>query len=166
MCAERRSKGIQFFLRGITDEQRNFLNNDIKYSVFPPIIICVIRSIRVSKTMRGYLRNIKQTAPSRKKKLTRYFQWNGSFRYKTANTEKTIKVITSCVIFNWKPDIPPENPNLFAGTIKQYSKNAIPQLIRIAFHNGIPVFFKCPYHAKVIKMLDAKSRMTALNIND
>jgi hypothetical protein len=41
-----------------------------------------------------------------------------------------------------------------AGTWKQYSKNAIPQLTIIARIRGELRYFKCPYHANVIKILD------------
>jgi hypothetical protein len=46
-------------------------------------------------------------------------------------------------------------PSRLAGTISIYSNKAMPQLMRIAFHNGKAVFFKLPYQAKVIKMLEA-----------
>jgi hypothetical protein len=45
-----------------------------------------------------------------------------------------------------------------AGTIRLYSKNAIPQLIRMAFHMGNSGNFKLPYQAKVINTLEAKSK--------
>jgi hypothetical protein len=41
-----------------------------------------------------------------------------------------------------------------AGIIRQYSKKAIPQLNRIAFHKGIFLSFKCPYQANVIKIFE------------
>jgi hypothetical protein len=49
--------------------------------------------------------------------------------------------------------------------MRQYSKKAIPQLIAIAFHKGIPVFFKLPYQANVMKMLEAVSNNIVRNIN-
>jgi hypothetical protein len=54
----------------------------------------------------------------------------------------------------------PTNPILFAGTWKQYSKKAIPQLIIIIENSpnllnaGISANLRCPYHAKVMKVLD------------
>ena len=52
-------------------------------------------------------------------------------------------------------------PILLAGTCKQYSKNATPQLISITANKPklanflFSLNFKCPYQAKVIKTLDA-----------
>lgn len=51
--------------------------------------------------------------------------------------------------------MPTAKPSLFAGTIRQYSNEAIPQLMRMAFYIGILVFFKCPYDANVIKTLES-----------
>jgi len=45
-----------------------------------------------------------------------------------------------------------------AGIIKQYSKNAIPQLAKIVMAIGSDLNFKCPYHANVIKMFDNVSK--------
>src|ERR1700719_520914 len=45
----------------------------------------------------------------------------------------------------------------FAGTWKQYSKKAIPQLARTTFQSASPRNFKWPYHAKVMKILDTMS---------
>ena len=109
-----------------------------------------------------YFLNAKYTAPNKKAKLIRYFNWNGSFKYKTANTLKIIRVITSCTIFNWKPFQPVVYPIRFAGTVRQYSRNAIPQLITIAFHKGIFVSLKCQYHAVVIKIFDMNSKPIVL----
>src|SRR2546423_8694812 len=46
----------------------------------------------------------------------------------------------------------------FAGTCRRYSKSAIPQLTSAAtYHLRSPTFFRCAYHAKVMKTLDAMS---------
>src|SRR5882762_5336029 len=45
----------------------------------------------------------------------------------------------------------------FAGTWKQYSKKAIPQLARTTFQSASLRNFKWPYHAKVMKILDTMS---------
>src|SRR6266481_6679495 len=45
----------------------------------------------------------------------------------------------------------------FAGTWKQYSKKAIPQLAMITFHSASLRNFRWPYHAKVIKMFEMVS---------
>ncbi len=46
--------------------------------------------------------------------------------------------------------------NLLAGIIKQYSKNAIPQLIRIIIGMDAELFLnlRLPYHANVIKIFE------------
>ena len=70
----------------------------------------------------------------------------------------TIKVMTSCIIFNCAA----ENlawPMRLAGTWKQYSAKAISQLTRITFHIADCLNFKWPYHAKVIKTFEIVSRM-------
>src|SRR3954452_1072170 len=46
-----------------------------------------------------------------------------------------------------------------AGTMKQYSTNAIDQLTRMASHSADCLYLRCPYHAKVMKMLEIVSRM-------
>src|ERR1700682_3767099 len=48
----------------------------------------------------------------------------------------------------------------FAGTWKQYSKKAIPQLARITFQSASVRNFRWPYHAKVMKMLEMVSNRT------
>jgi len=40
-----------------------------------------------------------------------------------------------------------------AGTAKQYSMNAMPQLATITSHSGRSVNFRCPDQAKVMKTL-------------
>src|SRR6202048_3172957 len=49
------------------------------------------------------------------------------------------------------------DPMRFAGTWKQYSKKAIPQLTKITFHKASCRYFKCPYQAKVMKILETVS---------
>ena len=80
---------------------------------------------------------------------------------------KTIKVITSWITFSSSSEKGPPcplKPILFAGTCMQYSKKAIPQLIRMIAKSPIPanlfdsLNFKCPYHAKVIKMFESTSK--------
>jgi len=45
-----------------------------------------------------------------------------------------------------------------------YSKNAMPQLANMATHNGAEDrFFKCPYHAKVMKTFEHTSSRTVQN---
>jgi hypothetical protein len=45
----------------------------------------------------------------------------------------------------------------FAGTWKQYSTKAIPQLTRITIHKGESLYLRCPYQAKVMKMFEIVS---------
>ena len=40
----------------------------------------------------------------------------------------------------------------------------MPQLARITSHSGTFLNFKCPYHAKVIKMFETVSRMTVRKV--
>src|SRR5271168_4886616 len=55
-------------------------------------------------------------------------------------------------------------PMRLAGTWKQYSKNAMPQLARITFHNASLRYFKWPYQAKVMKILEiVSSRMVRIS---
>jgi hypothetical protein len=57
-------------------------------------------------------------------------------------------------------------PIRFAGTWKEYSNNAIPQLIKIIatrlkfLNQFIWPNFRCPYQAKVIKVLDTMRSKT------
>src|SRR5260370_29757307 len=50
----------------------------------------------------------------------------------------------------------------FAGTWKQYSKKAMPQLARITFHNASLRYLRWPYQANVIKMFEMVSRKIVL----
>ena len=77
-----------------------------------------------------------------------------------AKGTNTDRVITSCNIFNW-PISNTVYPMRFAGTWSRYSKKAIPQLTKAAINQGLlDRFFRCPYHAKVIKALLHESRQT------
>ena len=72
---------------------------------------------------------------------------------------KTVKVMTSCRIFNWAR-LRKLNPSRFAGTCKTYSKKAIPQLTVTATHSGADErCFKCPYQANVINRLEVVSKL-------
>lgn len=69
----------------------------------------------------------------------------------------------SCKIFNCVT-LKTSEPMRFAGTWKTYSKNAKPQLARIASHNALDLCFRCPYHAKVIKTLETINKATVEKI--
>jgi hypothetical protein len=49
-------------------------------------------------------------------------------------------------------------PIRLAGTWKQDSTKAIPQLSTIVTHKDESSYFECPYQAKVMKMLDTVSK--------
>src|SRR5882757_3665095 len=72
-------------------------------------------------------------------------------------TENTERVITSWMVFSCAA-LNSYDPMRLAGTWKQYSKNAIPQLITITFHSATFRNFKCPYHANVIKIFEMVRR--------
>lgn len=44
------------------------------------------------------------------------------------------------------------------GTCIAYSKNAIPQLIRMTRSKGAALNFRCPYQAKVMKIFDISNK--------
>ena len=44
-----------------------------------------------------------------------------------------------------------------AGTARQYSKNAMPQLIGITIHSDVPGNLSCPYQAKVMNTFESSS---------
>src|SRR5713226_9457237 len=71
-------------------------------------------------------------------------------------TEKTDSVITSWMVLSCAV-VKSYEPMRFAGTWKQYSKKAIPQLARMTFQSASLRNFKWPYHAKVMKILDTMS---------
>jgi len=47
----------------------------------------------------------------------------------------------------------------FAGTWKQYSKNAMPQLVITASQSGEFLYLRWPYQAKVMKIFDMVKRI-------
>ena len=76
--------------------------------------------------------------------------------------------MASCITFNCHIENGPpysEKPRRLAGTCMQYSKNAIPQLIKIIPNNpifenlGIAVNRKWPYHANVIKTFESVNKI-------
>ena len=87
-------------------------------------------------------------------------------------TVNTVSEITSWITFSCRrlkgPPLP-VNPILLAGTVRQYSKNAIPQENRITRISGQPVeifisdSFRWPYQANVMKMLENTSIRTVQN---
>src|SRR5271170_4788671 len=52
-----------------------------------------------------------------------------------------------------------------AGTCKQYSPKAISQLMTMTLNRGAWRYFRCPYQAKVMKMLErVRSRIVVMQI--
>src|ERR1700747_2756195 len=71
----------------------------------------------------------------------------------TEKTENTDSVITSWMVLSCAV-VNSYEPMRFAGTWKQYSKNAMPQLARMTFHNASLRYLRWPYQAKVMKMFE------------
>src|SRR5271168_3915277 len=67
-------------------------------------------------------------------------------------------MVLSCAVLN------SYEPIRFAGTWKQYSKKAIPQLTRMTFQSAEVRYFKWPYQANVMKMFEMVSRTMVLII--
>ncbi len=65
----------------------------------------------------------------------------------------------SCIPLSWAAE-KYSCPMRFAGTCRQYSKKAMPQLARMTVISGADLNFKCPYHAKVIKTFEAVKSKT------
>src|SRR5579864_3186322 len=61
-------------------------------------------------------------------------------------------MVLSCAVEN------SYEPIRFAGTWKQYSKKAMPQLARITFQSASLRYLRWPYQAKVIKIFETVSR--------
>src|SRR5580704_16761231 len=61
-------------------------------------------------------------------------------------------MVLSCAVLN------SYEPMRFAGTWKQYSKKAIPQLTKMTFQSAEVRNFKWPYQAKVIKIFEMVRR--------
>src|SRR5262245_43858482 len=53
-------------------------------------------------------------------------------------------------------------PHRLAGTAKQYSTKALPQLATTTSHSGRSVNLKCPYQVKVMNTLDTTSSTMGL----
>ena len=51
-------------------------------------------------------------------------------------------------------------PDSVGGDLQAVFENAIPQLTKITTHSEVDLNFKCPYHAKVIKMFEQINRTT------
>lgn len=117
-----------------------------------------------SNLLLHYFLKIKYTANIKKPNPIAWFNLKLSFLKNTiVKTVNTVNVITSWITFNCQSvNGPPfsTKPILLAGTWKEYSNSAIPQLINITPARLKPLNqvhclnFKWPYQAKVIKVLD------------
>src|ERR1700755_1897762 len=81
---------------------------------------------------------------------------SGSFRTSTEKPENTTRVTTSCMVLGCAAEYT-ALPQRLAGTASQYSKNAMPQLTMMTSGSGLALNFRWPYHAKVMKTLEANS---------
>src|SRR5262245_47520912 len=69
------------------------------------------------------------------------------------------------MVLSWAVSKPASEPMRLAGTCKQYSKKAIPQLTRIAAIRELCLYFRCPYQANVMNTLDAiSSKMVSMRL--
>src|SRR5216683_7405151 len=93
------------------------------------------------------------------KKPSARFHASGSLRYKTEKPANTTSVITSCMVLSCA-GVYTALPQRLAGTASQYSKNAMPQLTTIVSGSQLSLNFKWPYHANVMKTLEANSIRT------
>src|SRR5258707_7954870 len=73
-------------------------------------------------------------------------------------TSKDTELVTSSSMVLSCPVLNSYEPIRLAGTWKQYSKKAIPQLMTITFHSATLRNFKCPYHANVMKIFEMVRR--------
>lgn len=90
----------------------------------------------------------KNTARMRQRKAAKWFQWSCSpLKTNITITVKTVREITSWITFNWRRLKGPPlswKPILLAGTVRQYSKNAMPQENRMTRISGQSVdIFSC-----------------------
>ena len=114
-----------------------------------------------------YLMNTKKTASTIQKKAAMWFHWMGCpLNTKVTMTVKMVREITSwitlsCIRLKGPPF--PTKPMRLAGTVRQYSKKAIPQEKRMMRMSGQPVeiFISCslrwPYQANVINTFEKMS---------
>ena len=90
---------------------------------------------KIVKYFKNYFLKIKNTANIKHKKPIKWLSLKVSvLKNIIVKIVKIVRVITSCITLSCKSENGPpfsENPILFAGTWKQYSNNAIPQLINI-----------------------------------
>ncbi|OGI01443.1 MAG: hypothetical protein A2Y25_06300 [Candidatus Melainabacteria bacterium GWF2_37_15] len=74
-----------------------------------------------------------------------------------------MSVITSCIVLSCAA-VKYAWPMRFAGTWKQYSAKAIPQLTRITIHKAELLNRRWPYHENVMKIFEIVSSMTGVKL--
>src|ERR1700730_15174105 len=67
--------------------------------------------------------------------------------------------MTSCIVLSCAA-LYTALPQRLAGTASQYSKKAIPQLVRITAGSQLSLYLRWPYQANVMKILDPNSIST------
>lgn len=88
-----------------------------------------------------------------KQKAANWFRVGFSLNARRENAANVDRLITSWMTFNCTT-LSASFPIRFAGTWRQYSKKAIPQLARITIHSGLSLKRRCPYQAVFIKAFD------------
>ncbi|SHT59960.1 Uncharacterised protein [Mycobacteroides abscessus subsp. abscessus] len=71
--------------------------------------------------------------------------------------------MTSCIALSSAPEYT-SLPRRFAGTARQYSKNAMSQLTSTTTHSGWSLNLRCPYQANVMKMFEQMSSTGGSNL--
>ncbi len=103
--------------------------------------------------------NISQAAAAISANPAQWFHFSDWPREVVENTANTSRVITSCMPLSCGAEST-TLPRRLAGTCRQYSKKAMPQLTRMTANNGDDQSFRCPYQAMVMKMFEPNSSTT------
>lgn len=119
------------------------------------------------KNKKNYLRKQKKTAAMMHPNAAMWFHWMGWLLNTTAQIMvNTVSDMHSCIILScMRLKGPPLmlEPILFAGTIALYSKKAMAHEDKMMSMSGqlslmcISESLSCPYHAKVMKILEMTS---------
>lgn len=98
-------------------------------------------------------------------KAAKWRQCSGSPSTTTMNPPKITRAMASCATLSCPADQPWAKPMRLAGTAKQYSTSAMPQLIRMTSISGLVIPpFKCQYQATVMKRFEMTRRaMVGMN---
>lgn len=98
-------------------------------------------------------------------KAAKWRQCSGSPSTVTMNPPKISSAMASCATLSCPADQPWAKPMRLAGTAKQYSTSAMPQLIRMTTTSGLVIPpFRCQYQATVMKRFEMTRRaMVGMN---